>query len=219
MRVMVVNESIKSRLVNSRSIHILGAGLNKERTAHTAVGELSQRGWRVVPIHPRDAGATISGIPIRPNIEKGVELEVVVLFLAPERARNEVKKLLLRELETPPIVWFQPGAEDETAISWLNDAGWAVVYDDCIVRFTERNDLTRPPSFVPWFRQVQDSDDSGCSVWSVHECQEESILPSTDLEWVGDLIDLKFSNHIVPKYIRSLAEESEDLEDCGRRLS
>ena len=119
---MVVNESIKPRLVNSRSIHIVGAGLNKERTAHTAVGELSQRGWRVVPIHPRDAGATISGIPIRPNIEKDVELEVLVLFLAPERARNEVKKLLLRELETPPIVWFQPGAEDETAISWLNDA-------------------------------------------------------------------------------------------------
>ena len=216
---MVVKEDTESRLVNSRSIHILGAGLNKERTAHTAVGELSQRGWRVVPIHPRDAGATISGIPIRPNIEKGVEIEVFVLFLAPERARNEVKKLLLRELETPPIVWFQPGAEDETAISWLNDAGWSIVYDDCIVRFIERNDLTRPPLCIPWFRQVQDNDDSGCSVWSVHEYQEDSVLPSTHLEWVGDLIDLKFSNHIVPKYIRSLVEKGENLENCGRRLA
>ena len=51
------------------------------------------------------------------------------------------------------------------------------------------------------------------------KANQRSILPSTNLEWVGDLIDLKFSNHIVPKYIRSLVEESEDLENCGRRLS
>lgn len=216
---MLVKESIISTLVNTRSIHILGAGLNKERTAHTAVGELSLRGWRIIPIHPRDAGATISGIPIRPNIEEGVELEIIVLFLAPERARNVVRELLLRELETPPIVWFQPGAEDEISISWLNEAGWSFVFDDCIVRFTERNDLVHPPTIVPWFRQVQDSDDSGCSVWSVHEYQEESILPSTDLEWVGDLIDLELSDHLVAKYIRSLVEEIEDLENCGRRLA
>ena len=69
---MIVERIIESRLVNTRSIHILGAGLNKERNAHTAVGELKKRGWRVVPIHPRDSGATISGIPIRTEIEDGV---------------------------------------------------------------------------------------------------------------------------------------------------
>ena len=107
---MIVDDILESRIVDTRTIHILGAGLNKDRTAHTAVGELSKRGWRVVPIHPRDSGATISGIPIRSMIEEGVELELVVLFLAPERARDAVRKLLLKNLENPPLVWFQPGA-------------------------------------------------------------------------------------------------------------
>jgi hypothetical protein len=211
--------TLESRLLNSRSIHILGAGLNKERTAHTAVGELSQRGWRVVPIHPRDAGATISGVPIRSRIEDGVELDVVVLFLAPERAQAVVRNLLHRDFENPPLVWFQPGAEDEIAISWLNDAGWQTVYDDCIVRFSERNNLIRSISPIPWFLQVQDTDDSGCSVWSVHEDKVDSDSLTTDLEWVGDLIDLELSNHVVPKYIRSLVADNESIEDCARRLA
>lgn len=216
---MIVDDILESRIVDTRTIHILGAGLNKDRTAHTAVGELSKRGWRVVPIHPRDSGATISGIPIRSIIEEGVELELVVLFLAPERARDAVRKLLLKNLENPPLVWFQPGAEDEIAINWLKEAGWITVYDDCLVKFAERRKLNRTPSLVPWFRQIQDTDDSGCSIWSVHEADEDSKLPKTTIEWIGDLIDLKSSKHTVPKYIRSLREGQESLEDCARRLA
>ena len=216
---MVVERIIESRLVNTRSIHILGAGLNKERNAHTAVGELKKRGWRVVPIHPRDSGATISGIPIRTEIEDGVELELIVLFLAPERARDAVRKLLLKNPINPPLVWFQPGAEDEIAINWLEDAGWQTVYDDCIVKFAERENLNRAPSLVPWFRQIQDTDDSGCSIWSVHEVHDDSKLPLTELEWIGDLIDLQLSNHIIPRYIRDLKKNNETIEDCARRLA
>jgi predicted CoA-binding protein len=216
---MVVEEFLESRLVNTRTIHILGAGLNKERTAHTAVSELATRGWRVVPIHPRDSGATISGIPIRNEIEDGVELELVVLFLAPERARNAVRKLLLKNLDNPPLVWFQPGAEDDTAINWLKDAGWHTIFDDCIVEYAERKELNRTPSLVPWFRQIQDTDDSGCSIWSVHEVEEDANLPVTELEWIGDLIDLQLSNQIIPKYIRGLKENNETIENCARRLA
>ena len=127
---MLDEESLVSAISDINSVHIIGAGLNKERTAHTAVGEISQRGWRVVPVHPRDAGATVSGSPIRSKLEDGIELELVVLFLAPERAREVVKKLLLKNLHHPPLIWYQPGAEDETSINWLEEAGWKVVYND-----------------------------------------------------------------------------------------
>ncbi len=80
---MVADIALSARLTEATSMHVLGAGLNTERTAHTAVGELQQRGWRVIPVHPRDAGATVSGLPVRPGLEPGVALEVVVLFLAP----------------------------------------------------------------------------------------------------------------------------------------
>ncbi len=89
----VTNSDILSKIVcGSSTIHIFGAGLNKERPAHTAVKELSDRGWAVAPIHPKDAGATIEGFPIRPNLDEGIIPEIVVLFLAPERARSVVRK-------------------------------------------------------------------------------------------------------------------------------
>lgn len=216
---MLDEESLVSAISDINSVHIIGAGLNKERTAHTAVGEISQRGWRVVPIHPRDAGATVSGSPIRSELEDGIELELVVLFLAPERAQKVVKKLLLKNLHHPPLIWYQPGAEDETSINWLEEAGWKVVYNDCIVRFLERNNMVISKIPLPWFRQVIDSDESGCSIWTVHEFGESSDLPVSKVEWVGDLLELEQSNHIIPKYIRGLVNENEDLENCARRLA
>ena len=216
---MLDEESLVSAISDINSVHIIGAGLNKERTAHTAVGEISQRGWRVVPVHPRDAGATVSGSPIRSELEDGIELELVVLFLAPERAQKVVKKLLLKNLHHPPLIWYQPGAEDETSINWLEEAGWKVVYNDCIVRFLERNNMVISKIPLPWFRQVIDSDESGCSIWTVHEFGESSDLPVSKVEWVGDLLELEQSNHIIPKYIRGLVNENENLENCARRLA
>ena len=216
---MLDEESLVSAISDINSVHIIGAGLNKERTAHTAVGEISQRGWRVVPVHPRDAGATVSGSPIRSELEDGIELELVVLFLAPERAQKVVKKLLLKDLHHPPLIWYQPGAEDETSINWLEEAGWKVVYNDCIVRFLERNNMVISKIPLPWFRQVIDSDESGCSIWTVHEFGESSDLPVSKVEWVGDLLELEQSNHIIPKYIRGLVNEHENLENCARRLA
>ena len=210
---MLDEESLVSAISDINSVHIIGAGLNKERTANTAVGEISQRGWRVVPVHPRDAGATVSGSPIRSELEDGIELELVVLFLAPERAQKVVKKLLLKNLHHPPLIWYQPGAEDETSINWLEEAGWKVVYNDCIVRFLERNNMVISKIPLPWFRQVIDSDESGCSIWTVHEFGESSDLPVSKVEWVGDLLELEQSNHIIPKYIRGLVNENEDLEN------
>ncbi|MGB2507439.1 MAG: CoA-binding protein, partial [Candidatus Poseidoniaceae archaeon] len=75
-------------------------------------------------------------VPIRGSVEAGTPLEVAVLFLAPERARAQVRRLLMTPFETPPLVWFQPGAEDDIALEWLSDAGLESVHADCIVRYS-----------------------------------------------------------------------------------
>lgn len=206
-------------LNEANSIHVFGAGLNKERNAWHSISKLSQMGFRVIPIHIRDAGATISGIPIRSGLEKGLRLEIVVLFLAPKRARDVVRSLLLMELEKHPMIWFQPGAEDDISISWLNDAGWPVRYDDCIVEYSEKNNISKIPSLYPWFLQVQDINGTGCSNWSVHDDMKDTGPLTSKLEWVGDLIDLEFSEHNIPTYIRSLKLKNENLEQCARRLA
>jgi hypothetical protein len=213
------SEQLINLVSETKFVHILGAGLNSEKPANSAVKDLSERGWNPIPIHPKDAGASISGYPIRPMIEDGIGPEIVVLFLAPERAREAIRKLLIRNYESPPLIWFQLGAEDDLSEDWLQNAGWKFVKDDCIVRFAQRHDLVREPQVIPWFKQVQSDDDSGCSVWSVHEWQENSEKSKTKLEWIGDLKDLENSITSIPNYIRSLRNEGESLEECARRLA
>jgi predicted CoA-binding protein len=204
-------------------IHIFGAGLNPEKPAHKAVHELGARGWAVAPIHPRDAGSTINGFPIRPNLDKGISPEIVVLFLAPERARGVVRNLIInQDAENFPLVWFQHGAEDEDAISALEEMGADYVIDDCIVVNSNTNDLRCDDSILPqtWCLQTASEDEDGCSIWTVHSSDSEAeVRISSKLEWVGSLDDLSKSEHTIPRYIRSLKQDNESLLDLANRLA
>ena len=215
--------SIRSILSNTDVIHIYGAGLNSERPAHSAVGELSERGWAIAPLHPRDGGATIEGFPIRPELDDGIVPKVVVLFLAPERARAVVRNLIIRfEKEQFPLVWFQLGAEDKQAHQALLEMDVPFVEHDCLVRFAQRHSLQCSNSSLPqqWFLQTASEDGDGCSVWSVHSSNSASLnRPLEALEWVGSLDDLTQSNHTIPRYIRSLKQQDETLQTLAVRLS
>ena len=58
------------------------------------------------------------------ELDEGVIPKIVVLFLAPERARNVVRKLIMTiDSDNFPLVWFQHGAEDEDAIAALEELG------------------------------------------------------------------------------------------------
>ena len=210
-------------LTASKRIHIYGAGLNPERPAHTAVGELKNRGWAPAPIHPRDGGATIDGFPIRPVLDQGVLPEIVVLFLAPERARAVVRNLIMRfEKENFPLIWFQIGAEDDVSREALESMGVNYVENDCIVRYTERHNLSCEQSILPqkWCLQIASESGDGCSEWSVHSSDTGSLpAPSQALEWVGSMNDLLHSEHAIPRYIRSLKSEQEEHTELAVRLS
>ena len=214
--------AIVGTLCGAASIHILGAGLNPEKPAHRAVHDLDGKGWRLVPIHPRDAGGAILGRPIRTSIEPGLQPEVVVFFLAPERAKQAVKELMIRYgVDGMPLLWFQPGSEHEDVLEMLNDAGVLHIVDDCVVRFVQRHHLESDHRHEPepWYLQVQSDDESGCSVWSVESNLGTKATPETELEWCGDAMDLEQSNHTVARYIRSLAQPGESIPELALRLA
>ena len=175
-----------------------------------------------MPVHPVDAGGSILGWPVRPTLEVGIVPEIVVFFLAPDRAKAAVRELVLRyDASQMPLLWFQPGSEHEEVLEMLNDAGILHIVDDCIVRFILRHHLTAeaPTMQSPWYLQIADEDKSGCSVWSVESTQEDRQPPATTLEWCGDLQDLQSSEHTVPRYIRSLQQPEESLEQLALRLA
>ena len=220
---LIDGEILTSRIVSSSTVHIYGAGLNKERPAHTAVKELSDRGWAIAPIHPKDGGATIDGFPIRPGLDEGIIPEIVVLFLAPERARAVVRNLIIRlDKDNFPLIWFQLGAEDGQAIEALEDMGVDYVFDDCLVRYCDRHSIECSNSILPqqWCLQTASEDGDGCSVWSVHSTDSANLeRPKEALEWVGSIDDLANSEHTIPRYIRSLSQSDETLYELSLRLS
>lgn len=214
--------AIVGTVCGATSIHILGAGLNPKRPAHQAIHDLDGKGWRLVPVHPRDAGGAILGRPIRASIEEGLRPEVVVFFLAPERAKQAVRELMVRHgRDGMPLLWFQPGSEHEDVLEMLNEAGILHIVDDCIVRFVQRHHLKSEHEYAPepWYLQVQADDASGCSVWTVESTLTTQPSPETALEWCGDAWDLEHSGHTVARYIRSLAKEDESIVDLAARLA
>ena len=207
---------------DAQSIHILGAGMNPQRPAHQAIHDLDGRGWRLVPIHPNDAGGSILGRPIRPLIEKGITPQVVVFFLAPERAKKAVLELMIRfPLAEMPLLWFQPGSEHEEVLEMLNEADITHIVDDCIVRFVQRHHLKSAEPYLneEWYLQTASSEGDGCSVWEVHGQNSAVSPPAEALEWVGDLDDLRVSEHTIPRYMRSLKRSNESLKEAAQRLA
>ena len=216
-------KTLRSHVINCSTIHIYGAGLNHERPAHAAVRELSELGWACAPIHPRDAGGTISGFPIRPSLDDGIVPEIVVLFLAPQRAQSVVRDLIVRlDHENFPLIWFQRGAEDDRSIEALEAMNAPYVANDCIVEYTARNALTCLRSILPqdFCLQTASEDGDGCSIWTTHSSHDAQLPPPTHgLEWIGSLDDLTSSNHTIPRYIRSLQNEGETLNELAQRLT
>jgi predicted CoA-binding protein len=213
---------ISKLLLSSTSIHILGSGLNDEKPANRAIHDLKDKGWRLVPIHPKDAGATIANIPIRKEIDDGIIPEIVVLFLAPQRALDVVKQFLFRfRGEEFPLIWFQRGAENKDAVSMLEEVGANYVIDDCIVEYILRNTLEKSTKIqsLPWYRQTKDASQDGCSIWSAFSGSEINIELMSEFEWTGDLWDLESSLHIIPRYIRSMLKENQSLEELALSLS
>ena len=206
-------------LRQTKSIHILGAGLNQERPAHKAFHDMRGRGYRMIPVHPRDAGSTIEGMPIVPHPWASEEPELFVMFLSPDRTIALLRKWLIAGRHIP-FIWLQPGAESEDAIDLLRDADIPYSTGRCWVVTSLENDISceDPLPKLPWVLQTTSTDGDGCSVWR-YFAHDSDFLLEEPLEWVGDVMDLQTSNEQIPRYVRSLMEDGETLEDIAQRLA
>ena len=206
-------------LQSIQSVHIIGAGLRKDRPAHQAFHDAGELGYRMIPVHPNDAGHTILGRPIRSHPWLNSRPELFVLFLSPDRVIASLRQWLL-EGRTMPFIWLQPGAERDDVLEFLADANIPHSHGRCWVITVTENDLscTNQLGAVPWFLQTMDQDGSECSRWRAFESGSEHTLDEP-LEWVGDLYDLRDSDETIPRYIRSLQQEDETLNEAAHRLS
>ena len=201
------------------SVHIIGAGLRKDRPAHQSFHDTGHLGYRMVPVHPKDAGNTLSGRPIRPHPWTDEEPELFVLFLSPERVMALLRSWLL-EGRTIPFIWLQPGAESDDVVEFLESANIGYSVGRCWVVTVRDGEIHCKDSIEEqkWYLQTTSLDGSECSIWRTFDFGTEHSL-TEPLEWVGDHLDLSRSSETIPRYIRSLAADDESLEQAAVRLA
>ena len=202
-----------------RTVHVIGAGLKEDRPANRAFHDMKERGYRMVPVHTRDAGSTILGRPILPSPWSDDEPEMFVLFLSPSVVLKELAKWLLAGKKIP-FIWLQPGAENDVVEELLSNAGLQYSSGKCWVTTSQNEDIScrDPLPAFPWFLQTTSLDGDECSVWHHYPPGADHILDAP-LEWVGDLLDLETSSEPIPRYIRSLGQGTENIEQTAIRLS
>ena len=206
-------------LADVRSVHIIGAGLRQDRPAHQAFHDAGHLGYRMVPVHPKDAGNTLLGRPIRPHPWIDEVPELFVLFLSPERVMGQLRTWLL-EGRTIPFIWLQPGAESDDVVEFLQSANIQHSIGICWV-VTVRDEGIHCNNSIEdqkWYLQTTSLDGSECSIWRTFEFGTKHVL-TEPLEWVGDYMDLSRSNETIPRYIRSLKGDEESLEQAALRLA
>ena len=207
-----------SFLRQTRSVHILGAGLNQDKPAHKAFQDMKDRGYRMVPVHPRDAGNTIQGLPIVPHPWASDKPELFVMFLSPDRTLGLLRKWLIAERRIP-FIWLQPGAESEAVADSYEKPASPTPIGKCWVVTSLESDIYCEESDTESTLGLQTTSTEGdeCSVWRYFTPGSDYTLEEP-LEWVGDLMDLEYSNEKIPSYIRSLVSDGESLAEALETL-
>ena len=206
-------------LADVQSVHIIGAGLRQDRPAHQAFHDAGHLGYRMVPVHPKDAGNTLLGRPIRPHPWIDEEPELFVLFLSPERVMSQLRSWLL-EGRTIPFIWLQPGAESDDVVEFLESANIGHSIGRCWVVTVRDGDIRCNNSIEEqkWYLQSTSLDGSECSIWRTFEFGSEHVLTAPK-EWIGEHLAQSRSHEPIPRYIRSLKGTDESLEEAANRLA
>jgi predicted CoA-binding protein len=123
------------RLLDARTIAVVGLSSDPARDSHRIASYLQRHGYRVVPVNPNEtevlgekAYATIADIPF--------EIDIIDVFRRREHLRGHVEEAVAKGAWG---VWGQLGVADPEAEKLAAGAGLAYVQNRCImVEFDRR---------------------------------------------------------------------------------
>jgi predicted CoA-binding protein len=121
-------------ILNSvRTIAMVGASATWNRPSHFAMKYLQQKGYRVIPVNPRQAGGEILGEPVYARLSEIPEpFDMVDIFRASDAVPGIVDEALeLKDAKGIRVVWMQLGVVHEEAARKAEQAGLQVVMNRC----------------------------------------------------------------------------------------
>lgn len=123
-------ETIRSLLLNTRSIAVVGLSPKQGRPSHTVSAAMQRFGYRIIPVRP--ALEEVLGEKAYPDLYALPEKpDLVNVFRAPEHVGPIVDACLELGIRA---IWLQDGVINEAAAEKARDEGMTVVMDRCIYR-------------------------------------------------------------------------------------
>ena len=120
---------IRDILARSRTIAMVGASPNTSRPSYFAMKYLKQKGFRVIPVNPGQAGKEILGETVFASLAEIAEpVDIVDIFRASDAALGIACQAIAIGAH---VVWMQLGVRNDEAAELAEAAGLQVVMNRC----------------------------------------------------------------------------------------
>ncbi len=126
--------SLRDILRRVKTIAMVGASPDWVRPSHFAMKYLQRKGYRVIPVNPRAAGAEILGEEVYGSLaDVPPTFEMVDVFRNPDAAGQITDEAIgIASEKGIEVVWMQLGVVNREAAARAEAAGLSVVMDRCV---------------------------------------------------------------------------------------
>ena len=122
---------IRGILNTVKAIAMVGISPKDVRPSYFAFKYLLERGYRMIPVNPGQAGGDILGQPVYARLADIPEpIDMVDVFRAAQYAPGIVEEALALK-PRPRVIWMQLGIRNKEAASLAEQGGLKVVMDRC----------------------------------------------------------------------------------------
>ncbi|HBF30029.1 CoA-binding protein [Rhizobium sp.] len=125
------SENLKAILKSIKVIALTGASPNPARPSYGVMAFLLERGYKVIPVNPGQAGKQILGQTVYATLADIPEpFDMVDVFRASEYLENVVDEAIAL-VPHPKVIWAQLGVYDAAAAAKAEAVGMQVVMNRC----------------------------------------------------------------------------------------
>jgi predicted CoA-binding protein len=137
---------IRGILNTVKTIAMVGISPKENRPSYFAFKYLADRGYRMIPVNPGQAGKDILGQKVYAKLSDIPEpVDMVDVFRASQFAMPVVQEALAMT-PRPRVIWMQLTVRDDEAAKLAEDAGLKVVMNRC-----PKIEYGRLSSEISWF--------------------------------------------------------------------
>ena len=127
-RIITKDKDIKSLLLKTENIAVLGISSDSSRDSHMVSKYLIDNDYEIVPVRP--GGEEILGKKVYPDLDSiDKKIDIVDVFRRSDQVSGHVDEILALK---PQAVWLQLGIKNDEAVKKFIKNGINVITDRCI---------------------------------------------------------------------------------------